>query len=112
MTDKVMKDGKILSHAMRGKLSRPTQYSILYNTKKESDAAWTCPKNVTQQLAREIAAVATRKGGKRTVTRRNGREKTGRTRVDGLEQLTAIIRRSTNRQTHTHTHTYIAAGIT
>ena len=86
MTDKFVKDRKI-------KLSRPTQYSILYN-KKESGVARTCPKNVTQQLARESAAVDTRKGGKRTVTRRNGRGKTGRRRVDGLErQLTAIIRR-------------------
>ena len=47
VTDKVMKDRKIVSHAVREKLSRPTQYSILYNTKKESDVAWTCPKNVT-----------------------------------------------------------------
>jgi hypothetical protein len=35
VTDKVMKDRKILSHAVREKLSRPTQYSILYNTKKK-----------------------------------------------------------------------------
>jgi hypothetical protein len=35
VTDKVMKDRKILSHAMREKLGRPTQYSILYNTKKK-----------------------------------------------------------------------------
>jgi len=34
VTDKVMKDRKLLSHAMREKLSRPTQYSILYNKKK------------------------------------------------------------------------------
>jgi len=34
---------------------------------------------MSQQLAREIAAVDTRKSGKRTVARRNGREKTGRT---------------------------------
>ena len=35
VTDKVTKDRKILSRAMREKLSRSTQYSILYNTKKK-----------------------------------------------------------------------------
>jgi hypothetical protein len=72
---------------MSEKLS--TSLSLLYKIKR-GDVART--KNVTQQLARECAATDTRKSGKRTITRRNGKEKTGRTSVDGLEQLAAKIR--------------------
>jgi len=94
VTDKVMKDRKILSHAKREKLSRPTQYIIVYNTKKKvmwhehvqriSHNNW--PENVLQQTPGRVENVQ--------LHVRMAEKRLGRTRVDGLErQLTAIISR-------------------
>ena len=93
VTDNVTKDRKILSHAMREKLSRPTQYTILYNTKKKvmwhehvQRISHNWPENVLQQTPGRVENVQ--------LHVRMAEKRLGRTRVDGLErQLTAIISR-------------------